>query len=186
MELCIRKAGPGEEKRVLQFYHDLIDGMKDMPYRPAWQKGVYPTLEDIRRAVEEGAMHVAEGEGEICAAFVLNHLQGEGYSLVAWACEVPAEQVAVIHILATNPKMQGNGIGRKMLNYIRQACTDRGDRVIRLDTLPWNVPGRTMYERFGFAYRGEVELDYACTGKIPFSMYEYLLDQQAGGQGSAI
>ena len=171
----IRKAEIGEETRILQFYHDLIDDMRDMEYRPAWQKGVYPTIEGISSAVTQGTMYVMEDDGRIVSACILNHTQGEGYDRVAWACEVPAEHVSVLHLLATSPRVQGRGLARQMLTFVRDVSVQQGDRVIRLDTLPWNKPGKVLYERFGFQYRGDMELDYACTGTIPFSMYEYVL-----------
>ena len=167
----IRKALPGEEERVLQFYHDLIDDMKDMEFRPAWIKGVYPAQKDIADAIAQGAMYVADEDGFIAAA-VLNHAQGEGYELAAWKTDAPADRCAVIHILAVSPRTQGQGIGRKMLAFLREECVRAGDAVIRLDTLPWNKPGRMLYEHFGFSWCGDIELDYPSTGRIPFSMYE--------------
>ena len=41
------------------------------------------------------------------------------------------------------------------------------------DTLPWNLPGKRLYESFGFQYKGDIKLDYPSTGKISFSMYEF-------------
>lgn len=40
-------------------------------------------------------------------------------------------------------------------------------------TLPWNLPGKRLYESFGFQYKGDIKLDYPSTGKISFSMYEF-------------
>ncbi len=171
----IRKAVPGEAAAVLQFYHRLIDAMRDSPYPLRWEKNVYPVLRDIEEAVDEGSLYVAEDAGKIAGAFIVNHTQGAGYSSASWAWQGGEERVAVLHLLATDPAMQGKGVGARMLRCAADVCRARGDGAIRLDTLPWNVPGKRLYEGFGFQYRGDVALDYPSTGTIAFSMYEYIL-----------
>ena len=171
----IRKACFGEESRILEFYEQLIDQMQDAPYPIRWVKGIYPVEADIKDAVEAGSMYVSEEENHIIGAFIVNHTQGEGYELACWEKQGADENIAVLHLLATDPKLQGRGIGRKMLEKAVEICRNEKDISIRLDTLPWNVPGKKLYESFGFRYRGDVELAYPSTGKISFSMYEFLL-----------
>jgi len=171
----IRKALPGEEEKALAFYHELIDGMRDNEYRPAWTKGVYPAREDIDDAVRRGQLFLARVEAKIVGAFILNHVQGEGYDRVPWRTEAPGERAAVLHLLGVHPAVQGRGVGTEVLRKAAELSREAGDEVIRLDTLPWNRPGRRMYECFGFQYCGEIRLTYPSTGTIPFSMYEYAL-----------
>ena len=171
----IRKAAPGEAPTVLQFYHRLMDAMRDSPYPLRWEKNVYPVLRDIKEAAEDGGLYVAEDAGKIVGAFIVSHTQGAGYRSAAWAWQGDEARVAVLHLLATDPALQGKGIGRRMLRHAADVCRARGDGVIRLDTLPWNIPGKRLYEGFGFQYRGDVALDYPSTGTISFSMYEYIL-----------
>lgn len=49
--MIIRKALPYEAQDVLALYHSVIDGMSDSPYKPKWQKGIYPTIDDILSAI---------------------------------------------------------------------------------------------------------------------------------------
>ena len=90
-----------------------------------------------------------------------------------WTKTGDASKIAVIHLLATAPKYQGQDIGRKMLEEAVAICRAENDISIRLDTLPWNVPGKKLYEGFGFKYMGDMPLDYLSTGTINFSMDEY-------------
>lgn len=169
----IRKAGCGEENVILDFYYRLIDHMKETAYPLRWEKGVYPVLPDIVTAVNMGALYVVENDHNIVGAFIVNHIQGDGYGLVDWNRKGNAEEIAVIHLLATSPECQGQGIGRKMLEKAVEICRNEKDISIRLDTLPWNLPGKRLYESFGFQYKGDIKLDYPSTGKIFFSMYEF-------------
>ena len=170
--MIIRKAVDGEDKTVLAFYHDLIDQMKDKQYRPSWTKGVYPTLEDIHAAISQSELSLAIENGFIVGAFILNHTQGLGYDHVQWSVNAFPDKVSVVHLLAVNPARHGRGIGKALLKAATEICRARGDEVIRLDTLTRNIPGKTLYERFGFHYCGDYDLTYPSTGTIPFSMFE--------------
>ena len=171
----IRKARDGEEHQVLDFYYQLVDTMKGTPYCPKWEKGVYPVLSDIAGAIGANTLYVATENHEIIGAFILNHSQGKGYQFVNWQTKNSDDRIAVLHLLATAPACQGKGVGKKLLGKAVEVCKNQKDIAIRLDTLPWNVPGKRLYENFGFQYKGDVELNYPSTGYIAFSMYEYVL-----------
>ena len=165
---------PEEAQSVLGFYYNLIDIMRDRPIRPTWTRDVYPVLDDIREAAENGWLHIAvQDGGGIVGAVVVNDFQGQRYDEVAWAVETDA--VAVIHLLAVAPHLHNQGIGRKLLERAREAAAEMNADVIRLDTLPYNTPARRLYESFGFRYCGDLDLYYPSAGTIPFSMYEYVL-----------
>lgn len=175
MTLKIRTAVDGEETAVLSFYERLIDKMKGSPYPLRWEKSVYPTYADITDAIRGKTMHIAEDDSGIIGAFIVNHTQGEGYNRVNWLWRGDEMRVAVLHLLAVEPAVQRQGVGKALLNCAVERCRANGSRALRLDTLPWNLPGRKLYEGFGFQYRGEVELTYPSTGLIAFCMYELIL-----------
>ena len=171
----IREAKCGEENEILDFYYQLVDTMRGTPYCPKWEKGVYPVLSDIAGAIDVNTLYIAVDDHAVIGAFILNHSQGDGYHFVDWQTKDSDGGIAVLHLLATAPACQGKGIGRKLLEKAAEVCRNQKDIAIRLDTLPWNVPGKRLYENFGFQYKGDVELDYPSTGKIAFSMYEFVL-----------
>lgn len=175
----IRQAEPEEAEKALAFYYNLIDGMQDAEYPIRWVKGVYPTLEDMKTAAGEGNLFLAKEQGEITGAFVLNHSQNESYMNVHWTFDADPDKTAVLHLLATDPSRQRQGIGKALLREAVNISQKREDRVMRLDTLTWNIPGQKLYEGFGFHCCGDVELDYPSTGKIPFRMYEYRISERA-------
>lgn len=175
-DVTLRAAAAGEDGTVLAFYHDLIDRMQGREYCPYWTKGVYPTMDDIRPAVAGAEMVLATVAGRIAGAFILNHAQGAGYDRVPWETGAAPEEVGVLHLLAVHPDFQGRGVGRILLERAVALGRERGDRVIRLDTLTWNLPGRRLYEGFGFQWRGDFEETYPTTGTIPFSMYELAVE----------
>ena len=170
--MTVRRAVAGEEDLALSFYHELIDLMQGREYCPYWTKGVYPTIEDMRSAIAEGDLFLDLEGGKVVGAFILNHAQGKGYDRVQWQAEAGPDKAAVLHLLAVHPDCQGHGLGKQLLGQAVEVCRERGDRAIRLDTLTWNLPGRRLYEDFGFQFRGDQELTYPTTGTVPFCMYE--------------
>ena len=172
--MVLRKAVKGEEERVLSFYYELIDLMKEREYKPSWTKGVYPAMEDIGPAIANSELYLAlEGE-RIIGAFILNRRQGDGYDKVSWT--VPAEpgKVSVVHLLAVYPGNHRSGTGTMLLQKIVELCRDRGDDVIRLDTLANNLPAKRLYEGFGFQVSGDIDVECEGVGVKKFTLYEYI------------
>lgn len=171
----VRTAYEGESRRILDFYYELLDDMQTSEYVSKWVKGVYPVLSDIESAVSDGNLFLAEEDYRIIGAFILNHDQDPLYADVDWKYRAEPDRVAVIHLLATAYARQGEGVGRRLLSSAIEISRDRGDGVIRLDTLTWNIPGQKLYEGFGFRCCGDYNMDYPTTGLIPFRMYELRL-----------
>ncbi len=185
--VLIRQAKAEDAGAALNFYHGLIDKMKDHPARPTWTKGVYPLLSDLEGAIRKNELFLAVEQEEsgvsaseaVVGSVIVTDRQDEAYGRVVWS--VDTERVAVVHLLATDPDRHGQGIGRKLLETVRKAALERGAEVVRLDTLPHNVPARHLYESFGFQFMGEIELYYPSAGTIPFAMYELPVRPETAG-----
>ena len=192
----IRVAEEADAEAVLSLYYELIDLMKENPYRPTWEKNVYPTLDDIKNAVSAGTMYIAEAAGAACGgpdhaelssgaaaaenfsiagAVICNRTQGPGYEQISWPVDAPEDRVGVIHLLAVDPRRHRSGIATMLLERAASDSRSAGLSALRLDTLPYNVPGRRLYESVGFKWCGDIPLFYPCCGEIPFSLYELQL-----------
>ena len=111
----------------------------------------------------------------ILGAFVLNDDPQGKYENANWSTVIPQGKYMVCHTLATNPSMQGRGIGREMVEYCIRYAKEHGYSGIRLDVVPDNVPARKLYEKCGFRYAGDVDLERGIEMIPLFSMYEFLL-----------
>ena len=70
----IRKALTYEAQAILDLYHSVIDGMANSPYRPKWQKGIYPTIDDISSASSNEELYIALSEDSaVLGAVILRH-----------------------------------------------------------------------------------------------------------------
>lgn len=176
MNMTIKRAGSSDVEAALEFYYQLIDDMRGTGFL-RWEKGVYPKLSDLQEAAQAGNLFLGYADGKIAGAFILSHNQDEGYSQVHWTRDVPADKVAVVHLLAVSRNLKGQGIGPRLLQEAVHIAAERGDEVVRMDTLTYNEPVQRLYEKFGFTCCGDVEIYYPTTGKVPFRMYEYVIAQ---------
>ena len=171
----IRAAAPAEFGDVLSFYNALIDAMRDAPFRPGWEKGVYPTEAFIRASLRSGELFVGLSGGRIIASMVVNHACADGYDAISWGIQASAEEVSVIHALGVSPACQGQGLARQMVLEAVRTARENRQKAVRLDVLASNLPAQKLYSSLGFQYRDTVQLYYEDTGLTDFLLYELVL-----------
>ena len=84
-KINIRAAAGCDLERVMDFYHSLIDAMKDAEYKPGWKKGIYPTRESIADYIAAGELCIGESDGQIVSSMAVNHEFNEGYRSAGWS-----------------------------------------------------------------------------------------------------
>lgn len=137
-----------------------------------WSKGKHPTEEGIKAYINEGSMYLYCERGVIVGAMAVTMYQGEDYHAIDWSQQLPDDKVAVIHILAVIPDIQGKGIGSEMIREAIRLAQDNGMQAVRLDALASNTPAHRLYERLGFEYRGKQHLYAENTGWTDFYFFE--------------
>lgn len=171
--LEVRKARADEIDAVLDFYAKMIDGMQGTDFDVQWRHDGHPSKDFLREAVADGQMIVGVLEGEgIASAMVVNHEGEPGYEAVPWSVDAPPENVGVLHVVATLPAYHGRGFARQLLQGGMEIARADGLSVLRLDTFPYNVRGRGLYESCGFADKGEWTVYYPALGDIQVIVYE--------------
>ena len=71
--LDIRPAAEGDYPAVRDFYYALTDEMADAPYRPGWEKDVYPAQEFLKDSIRRGELYLGFLDGALAACMVVNH-----------------------------------------------------------------------------------------------------------------
>ena len=103
------------------------------------------------------------------------HDSDENHAQIAWNVSAPKNEITTLHLLAVDPKLQGRSIGFKLMKFAENLCRDRGDKVIRLDALPENVPGNKLYRKCGYHLVSKETRFYESAGYIGFNLYELAL-----------
>ncbi len=112
---------------VISFYEYVTEHTPDIAAYAQWRKGKYPTAEGLETFVREGSLYLYK-EDVLVGAMALTMYQEAQYHPVAWAIQVPDDEVAVIHILAVSPDKQGAGIGAEMVREAIRIAREKGMR----------------------------------------------------------
>lgn len=168
----IEKASQSHLDALAEFYDMVTDHLEATVNYPKWTKEVYPGRESIQRAIEGGVQYICTWEGKTVGAFILNRDPQGNYAAGEWKKEVPEGEYMVIHTLAVSPDCARQGIGRLMIDYAIDCARAGGCRTIRLDVVPDNIPARKLYEKAGFTFAGEKDLERDIPEIPLFALYE--------------
>jgi ribosomal protein S18 acetylase RimI-like enzyme len=171
--MILQRATVTDFESVLAFYEDVIERTPHIDIYARWSKGKHPTAAGIHAFIEEGSLYLFRVDDVIRGAIVITMYQGEDYHAIKWAQDVADDEVAVIHMLAVSPDLQGQGIGAEMVKAAVRLAQEKGKKAIRLDALASNTPGHRLYERLGFEFRGKQHLYAENTGWTDFYFFEY-------------
>lgn len=164
-----------EEKDIASvgaFYDNVVKNLCENINYPKWVYKVYPSEESAREKTESVCQFMCVEEGKVVGAFVLNDDPDGRYENVKWSTGLKQGEYMVCHTLATDPALQGRGIGKRLVEYCVEYAKRHGFKGIRLDVVPDNIPARRLYEKCGFRYVGDVDLERDIPEIPEFSMYE--------------
>jgi GNAT superfamily N-acetyltransferase len=149
-------------------------GEKD--FLPEGDKGGFPSDEMVKNAIAEKDQFIGIEDGQIVAAYIMNHDCDEAYHTVQWLTDAQDKEMVVLHALRVLPEYGGRGYSKQLVQHAIDTARERGLKSIRLDCIEGNDIPQKMYMSFGFAYVDTVEITYVDIG-IPrkFLLYEFVL-----------
>ena len=149
-------------------------GEKD--FLPEGDKGGFPSDEMVKNAIAEKDQFIGIEDGQIVAAYIMNHDCDEAYHTARWLTDAEDKEMVVLHALRVLPEYGGRGYSKQLVQHAIDTARERGLKSIRLDCIEGNDIPQKMYMSFGFAYVDTVEITYADIG-IPrkFLLYEFAL-----------
>ncbi len=171
----ILKAKPDQFQRVREFYFAVIDGIGDDGDSVGWKKDIYPAPDFLKKSIENGELYIAEEEGGIAGAMVLNHESNDEYRKFDWPTKADEEEVTVIHALGILPSVRRKGYAKQMVRFAMDLARENNQKVIRLDVLKGNIGAKNLYSGMGFRYLHTLPMYYEDTGWTDFELYEYPL-----------
>lgn len=177
MKNRIVQAKEEQFEEVRDFYWNLIEGMESMPYKPGWEKGIYPSDAFLKESLKNRELYVYIRDERLIAAMVLNQECNEGYAGTQWSIEAKGEEVTVLHALGVDCAYQSKGIARKMVLKAIDSTKTNHRKTIRLDVLNGNKPALRLYEGTGFRCVRKVSMYYEDTGWTDFFLFERVLTE---------
>ena len=152
----IRKAAWADLSAVMDIYRHILDREEAGLGCTGWLRGVYPTEQTARAALEAGELYVGECDDRVAAAARINHAQVPQYALCPWAFAAPPEQVLVLHTLVVEPSLSRRGLGAAFVAFFEDLARGLGCACVRLDTGVDNLPARAFYVRLGYREAGVI------------------------------
>jgi len=166
---------PQDFNIVQSLYWDIIEAMKNSPFSPKWERGIYPTDASLSTFIEKKQMYLVQEDVMTMGAMVLNDEWSHGYEQARWQSDASDFEIAVIHLLGVHPSCTGRGVAKFLVTEARRIAMQQKKKAIRLDVLENNVPAQRLYESMGFLYCDTIQLFYEDTGSMDFKLYEYIL-----------
>ena len=138
MALNIRLAELADLPRVLQLCRVLDT---------AGEPGLHEAEAVFRKLVarEGHCIYVAETDGEIVGTFAVIFLGGLAHA---------GRDSCVVEDVVVEPRRQGSGIGREMMQFAMRACSERGCYKLVLSSHLQRERAHRFYEGLGFRKHG--------------------------------
>ena len=168
----IRKCAETEIVAVGEFYDRIVQWLDNHINYPKWMYRIYPSESWAREMTEAGEQYVCVDNGKMVGVFVLNTDPQGAYRKGEWAVDLPDGSYMVLHALAIDPELQSQGLGSQIIRFCVEKAKAEGFKTIRVDIVPGNDPARRLYEKNGFQYAGDVDLERGIEHIPVFSLYE--------------
>lgn len=131
----------------------------------------YPTSEVFEKDIENNELYVLILKGEIIGTIVISTYIDEEYKTVKWL--TPDGKNSYIHRLSIDPKYQGKGYARQLMDYAEDHTKKKRYTSVRLDTFSQNRRNQKFYEARGYKKLGDIY--FPKQSEHPFHCYELLL-----------
>ena len=170
--LEIRKCREEDIPEAGRFYDRVVKWLDQHINYPKWTYKVYPSEDSVRNQTRDGGQYLCLEDGKIVGAFVLNTDPEGSYWKGRWEKELAEGSYLVVHALAVDPERQREGIASQVVWYCIGQAREGGYQAVRLDVVPGNDPAKALYEKHGFRYAGDADLDRGIDHIPVFSMFE--------------
>ena len=152
----IRKALEADIPAVAAIYDKLHTEEENGRATIGWIRGVYPTEDTARTALDRDDLFVQEDGGKIVGAAIINQTQVDAYDGGQWTLAAEVNEVMVLHTLVIDPEAAGRGYGKRFVAFYEDYAREKGCKVLRMDTNSRNTRARAMYHALGYREAGIV------------------------------
>ena len=171
----IRKALQTDIPAVAAIYDKLHTEEEAGRATIGWVRGVYPTADTARMALNRDDLFLQEEGGKNVGAAIINQTQVDAYDGGPWQYEAEDAEVMVLHTLVIDPDAAGRGYGRQFVAFYENYAREKGCNVLRMDTNSRNTRARAMYKKLGYREAGIVPCSFNGIAGVGLVLLEKLL-----------
>lgn len=171
--MVIKICGTDVAEEVGKMYDKSVKYLCEHVNYPKWTYKEYPSSSFAQEAAEKNCLFVClDNAQKAVGAFVLNDDPQGAYENVAWGADLFKGEYLVVHALAVDPDCARQGVGAYMTEFCICRARELGYKGLRLDVVPDNFPAKKLYEKCGFTYVGDADLERGIEEIPLFSLYE--------------
>ena len=151
-----RKATAQDLPAIEKIYEDIHTEEEAGRTSIGWIRGVYPTRKTAEASLLRGDLFVAEADGEVVGAAIINQQQVDVYEGADWQYAAKDEDVMVLHTLVISTQMAKRGYGKAFVAFYEDYARQHHCPYLCMDTNARNLRARAMYQKLGYAEIGIV------------------------------
>lgn len=127
---------------------------------------VYPTRETAAEDMNVGGLYVLTSLSQMLAVVTIDAQHEDEYNTVRWTTSEPA---LIVHRFCVDPEVQGQGIGRRLMEFVEQFAVRQRFSSVRLDAYSGNPRALALYRQRGYREVGQV---FFPRRTMPFHCFE--------------
>jgi len=154
--MIFRKAAAEDIPAIAKIYEDIHTEEESGRTSIGWIREVYPTKKTAEASLLRGDLFVAEDNGIIVGAAIINQLQVDVYEGAGWKFPAEDSEVMVLHTLVISPGVFGKGYGKAFVKFYEDYALSQNCPYLRMDTNARNTRARAMYGKLGYREIGIV------------------------------
>ncbi|WP_018758194.1 GNAT family N-acetyltransferase [Paenibacillus terrigena] len=131
----------------------------------------YPTTDLVRSDIALGNVYTYREDEAILGLMTLGETQPAEYEHIQWSSK-DTTRVLTVYRLAVDPKCQGRGIARKLIEYAEHEARSREFSCIRMDCYTKNKRAYELYRYLNYELKGTVVFPHTY---VPFYCLEKVL-----------
>ncbi|OBW43003.1 Acetyltransferase (GNAT) family protein [Chryseobacterium sp. MOF25P] len=154
-EILFRKANAADINIIWEIIQQSIERRR-IDGSTQWQNG-YPNLQTVESDVSKEFGYVITVDNEVAVFVALIFNDEPAYSSIEGAWLTTGEFL-VIHRIAVSEKFAGQGLVKKLFDYVEDFVRTQNVQSIKVDTNFDNIAMLKILESKGYSYCGEVVL----------------------------
>ena len=148
---ALEKATAGDRDAIVALVYAVVERLNQSGI-PQWDEA-YPNETDVDDDLAKHQLYIARNGEKIAGIITLNKESDPAYQNGTWEYNGP--DYWVVHRQCVSPDMQGQGIGRQMMDLAETMLRESGVKSLRLDAFSQNPHALRLYQKLGYRVAGE-------------------------------
>jgi ribosomal protein S18 acetylase RimI-like enzyme len=155
MELALRPALESDLDDIMRLARACIEDMRSHGI-DQWDE-IYPARDTFASDVAARTLYTASlHTGSLAGVYTLDEYQNPEWAAVPWT--ILGVRTAVVHRLMVEPRYQGRGIARQLMQVAERQAARAHFEAIRLDAFSLNPRALRLYQKLGYTEVGSAPL----------------------------